>query len=1152
MKKLLFGLVLLVACLSMSSIVFASDTCDSIPIFTYDSSQTFSSTTVKGIDVDSSGKLFITKYYDHKITVYDINKNEIFSIGGYGEDNDEFKYPKDITVDSDGYIYVADSSNNRIQIYTKFGGYVKKIQKDWWEILDPDLTLPSGVAVDSNKKVYTTSQNCVLIYNSDTSYFNKIGDCGSAGTDNYHFDHPQGIRIGSDEKIYVADTSNNRIQVYDSNRNYLMTIGGASGDSDYNFKNPQDIALDSQKRIYVADWLNRKIKVYNNAGGHVVTYDAMWDDYPISLAIDKINNKIYIGKYYPSYSLPIYKLTESCCEGEQRCNGNGMEKCENHQWGNSKCVIGQCAATCSYSSDCANKCVSNTWYYGGACLSNSCSCSYYTFNCDSNDGWYDTGNVRWVDDAQCKEKRQKEQNYRDYSCSIDGCSYSQTNTQWIDTGEKRNKQNGISCDDGNWCSVNDQCLSGSCSGSVRDCSSAGNQCNIGSCNEQTDNCVATPKQDETGCNDGLFCTVNDQCLSGSCSGSAKDCSDVYSCTDDSCNENADRCDNVKNDNKCSYGEVCNPIYFPLRPSGCGIVPDCAGEPIGTLCDDENYCNGPDECQLNPTNQEMECKNIGPSIDCSSFSDQCNVGKCDNDSKKCVKNPAPKEGFACNDGLFCNEGETCQTGLCKGGIVKTCNDGVDCTIDSCNEVNDQCMNSPDNSYCNNGLFCDGVEYCNVALGCKAGSPINCSVYNLLEIKKCANDPDKNPFTWDYAAGFASTCDENTDSCKQGLYSFTHTCDKTKCGAECESNSDCANTDCDYQDGCHGGPKYYNCQDVDNKCLDCSCEKNSCTHYTNCGMTGTDADGDGWDVECGDCNDFDYTIHPGVKELKDGKDNDCNGLTDDLPVTITIDSPVNKVYDERRVLVDISLDKKVKYLYRALNSDRFSRLCTDCDAYSHIMLMREGENDLTIKAVEYDGNVSYNNTKLFVDTISPAITRVEPKSKSYVKGNAELSVNYREKNLDGVTLFYGRDSVFNELPLNNCAAGTGKKCAANVNLASYNGQQVSYYFVVRDAVHNKSSKLMVVNVDNTVPAFTAINSPLNRTYSSSSIRIDLKLSEKVDSLKMSTNDGRFLTLCSSCDAYNRTRSFSSKKTYNVTFQATDKAGNVGYNSVVFTRN
>ena len=77
---------------------------------------------------------------------------------------------------------------------------------------------------------------------------------------------------------------------------------------------------------------------------------------------------------------------------------------------------------------------------------------------------------------------------------------------------------------------------------------------------------------------------------------------------------------------------------------------------------------------------------------------------------------------CDDGLFCNGTETFDTvnGICLPGSAVNCDDGVSCTVDSCNEGTDSCVNAPDNSLCNDGLFCNGAEICDPVLDCQAGS------------------------------------------------------------------------------------------------------------------------------------------------------------------------------------------------------------------------------------------------------------------------------------------------------------------------------------------------------------------------------------------------------------------------------------------------
>jgi hypothetical protein len=45
--------------------------------------------------------------------------------------------------------------------------------------------------------------------------------------------------------------------------------------------------------------------------------------------------------------------------------------------------------------------------------------------------------------------------------------------------------------------------------------------------------------------------------------------------------------------------------------------------------------------------------------------------------------------------------------------------VSCTIDACDETSDACDAAPDDSACNNGLFCDGAETCDAINDCQAG-------------------------------------------------------------------------------------------------------------------------------------------------------------------------------------------------------------------------------------------------------------------------------------------------------------------------------------------------------------------------------------------------------------------------------------------------
>ncbi|MBN1948073.1 MAG: hypothetical protein JW797_20560, partial [Bradymonadales bacterium] len=91
--------------------------------------------------------------------------------------------------------------------------------------------------------------------------------------------------------------------------------------------------------------------------------------------------------------------------------------------------------------------------------------------------------------------------------------------------------------------------------------------------------------------------------------------------------------------------------------------------------------------------------------------ECTDDSCD-PATGCV---ATNNSDPCDDGLFCTTGESCSAGVCTGGAPTDCNDGVGCTVDSCNEVTTSCDNNPDNALCDDGDACT-IDTCDPVSDC----------------------------------------------------------------------------------------------------------------------------------------------------------------------------------------------------------------------------------------------------------------------------------------------------------------------------------------------------------------------------------------------------------------------------------------------------
>jgi hypothetical protein len=118
---------------------------------------------------------------------------------------------------------------------------------------------------------------------------------------------------------------------------------------------------------------------------------------------------------------------------------------------------------------------------------------------------------------------------------------------------------------------------------------------------------------------------------------------------------------------------------------------------------------------------------------------------------------------CDDGAYCNGIEICNAGTCQAGTPPSPDDGVGCTVDSCNEATDSFDHTPDDGVCDDGAFCNGAETCDPVQDCQAGTP---------------PDPD------DGVECTVDSCDEATDS-------FDHTPDDGICddGAFCNGAETC---------------------------------------------------------------------------------------------------------------------------------------------------------------------------------------------------------------------------------------------------------------------------------------------------------------------------------------------------------------------------
>jgi DNA-binding beta-propeller fold protein YncE len=73
----------------------------------------------RGIAVDSINKrIYVSDYLRHTVLVYDIEGHWLYEIGSKGNAPSYFLYPSDVCCGAHGRVYVADTFNHRIQVFS--------------------------------------------------------------------------------------------------------------------------------------------------------------------------------------------------------------------------------------------------------------------------------------------------------------------------------------------------------------------------------------------------------------------------------------------------------------------------------------------------------------------------------------------------------------------------------------------------------------------------------------------------------------------------------------------------------------------------------------------------------------------------------------------------------------------------------------------------------------------------------------------------------------------------------------------------------------------------------------------------------------------------------------------------------------------------
>ena len=539
--------------------------------------------------------------------------------------------------------------------------------------------------------------------------------------------------------------------------------------------------------------------------------------------------------------------------------------------------------------------------------------------------------------------------------------------QWCDaaliTDQWSKRDPSTSCDDGNSCSDGDTCgADAQCSGTgdincnvdgldctIDDCDNSGAEpvcflagiksstCHIGGdcfgklavnpdnpcqiCDPDSSQTAWTARPQTTPCNDGLKCTLNDECTGTGaavvCTGESNPCDDSKECTADTCQESValDGCVHTAN-----TGAACTDDGKACTADKCTAAGDCAHTANGAGCFIGDGCvaNG----TLEPGNTCRKCDQAADPADWSALG----------------------VGDDCDDGDECTKLDVCSAAANCAGTPKSpedCTDDNECTTDICQGTTG-CVhiNLP------NKTPCEGESPTDISCTvdqCQTGVCTHTALEKdtCLIGSECFDEGDTNPGNqcqlcdatapkvWSNKPDTATICDLDSDGC---------TVDACKAGicvptgpAGCTTSDECKNPKCTSL-----SPTVYSCGtenksdgtacSTDNvactidQCLSGVCDSSAieathCYVGSVCHATGAE---EGGTNECKTCQ-------PGVSQsdfspVEDGAACDDDGLTCTVDTCLTGEcSHVNPAPQDTCII------KGVCYASGVTNPDKSCEAC-----------------------------------------------------------------------------------------------------------------------------------------------------------------------------------------------------------------------------------
>ncbi|MDB6025796.1 MAG: repeat containing protein [Verrucomicrobiales bacterium] len=214
----------------------------------------------KGMSRDGNGNIIVVEPHYWRVNHFTTEGKLVTQWGEHGTNAGQLAFPRGVAVNSHGEVFVSEyEMAERVQRFAPDG---KKFLSSFGSAGDGagEFNRAESLGIDSHDRIYV-ADSCnhrIQVFSPEGKFLRSYGKAGNKPGE---LSYPYDVRVDASGLQFVCEFGNSRVQIFDANDQPIEILGGPGG-APAQFSNPWSLALDSKGNLYVADSMNHRVQKF--------------------------------------------------------------------------------------------------------------------------------------------------------------------------------------------------------------------------------------------------------------------------------------------------------------------------------------------------------------------------------------------------------------------------------------------------------------------------------------------------------------------------------------------------------------------------------------------------------------------------------------------------------------------------------------------------------------------------------------------------------------------------------------------------------------------------------------------------------------------------------------------------------------------------